>query len=149
MLPRLLESYSQRSPERRSAPFHMYYGAEFTCKAMFFWTQGTGVRLHFIQSGKPTQNAFVESFNGKFRGYWLDLHWFGSLTDARAAIERWRIHYNHIRHHRSVGKIPHQWVLELRWGNGQISENYRFAAAGSSIGVLDAGSVPGFEPTSA
>ena len=149
MLPRLLESSSQRSPERRSTPFHMYYGAEFTCKAMFFWTQRTGVRLHFIQPGKPTQNAFVESFNGKFREYCLDLHWLAILNDARATIERWRIHYNHVRHHRSVGKIPHQWVLELGWRSGQISENYRFAATGSSIGVLDAGSVLRFEPTSA
>ena len=54
----------------------------------------------------PTQNAFVESFNGKFSEYCLDLHWFASLPDARATIKRWRTHYNHIRPHRSVGKIP-------------------------------------------
>ena len=52
------------------------------------------------------QNAYVESFNGKFREYCLDLHWFGSLTEARAIIERWRTHYNHVRPHRSVGKMP-------------------------------------------
>ena len=50
-------------------------GPEFTSKAMFFWAKRTGVRLHFIQPGKPTQNAFAESFNGKFREYCLDLHW--------------------------------------------------------------------------
>ena len=53
---------------------------------MFFWAQQTGVRLHFIQPGKATQNAFVESFNGKFREYCLDLHWFASLADAHATI---------------------------------------------------------------
>ena len=81
-------------------------GPEFTSKAMFFWAKRTGVRLHFIQPGKPTQNAFVESFNGKFREYCLDLHWFGSLTEAREIIERWRTHYNQVRPHRSVGKMP-------------------------------------------
>lgn len=72
---------------------------------MFFWAQRTGVKLHFIQPGKPTQNAIVESFNGKFREYCLDLHRFASLTDARATIERWRTHYDHCPH-RPVGKIP-------------------------------------------
>lgn len=81
-------------------------GPEFTSKAMFFWARRTGVRLHFTQPGKPTQNAFVERFNGKFREYCLDLHWFGSLTEARAIIERWRSHCNHVRPHRSVGKMP-------------------------------------------
>ena len=62
-------------------------GPEFTSKAMFFWSKQTGVKLHFIQPGKPTQNAFVESFNGKFREYCLDLNWFASLEDARSTIE--------------------------------------------------------------
>ena len=81
-------------------------GPEFTSKAMFFWARRSGVRLHFIQPGKPTQNAFVESFNGKFREYCLDLHWFASLTEARDIIDRWRTHYNSVRPHRSVGKMP-------------------------------------------
>jgi len=81
-------------------------GPELTSKAMFFWSQRTGVRLHFIQPGKPTQNAFVESFNGKFREYCLDQHWFASLADARSKIEDWRHHYNHVRPHRSLGKKP-------------------------------------------
>lgn len=81
-------------------------GPEFTCKAMFFWSKRNRVKLHFIQPGKPTQNAFVESFNGKFREYCLDLNWFASLTDARSIIGEWRRHYNHVRPHRSLGKIP-------------------------------------------
>ena len=81
-------------------------GPEFTSKAMFFWSKQTGAKLHFIQPGKPTQNAFVESFNGKFRAYCLDLNWFASLEDARSTIEHWRQHYNHVRPHRSLGKKP-------------------------------------------
>jgi len=81
-------------------------GPEFTSKAMFFWARQRNIKLHFIQPGKPTQNAFVESFNGKFREYCLDLHWFASLDDAREIIERWRDHYNHVRPHRSLGKMP-------------------------------------------
>lgn len=81
-------------------------GPEFTCKAMFFWSQRTKIKLHFIQPGKPTQNAFVESFNGKFRDYCLNLHWFASLADARSIIDNWRHHYNNVRPHRSLGKKP-------------------------------------------
>jgi putative transposase len=81
-------------------------GPELTSQAMFLWAQQRGVKLHFIQPGKPMQNAFVESFNGKFREYCLDLNWFTSLEDARLRIERWRTHYNHIRPHRSLNRKP-------------------------------------------
>jgi len=81
-------------------------GPEMTSKAMFFWSQGSGVRLHFIQPGKPTQNAFVESFNGRFRDACLNLQWFRSLVDARAIIEEWRHHYNRVRPHSSLGYLP-------------------------------------------
>ena len=81
-------------------------GPEFTGKAMFLWAQQRGVTLHFIQPGKPTQNAFVESFNGKFRDQCLNLHWFTGLDDARRVIEHWRVHYNEVRPHRSLGHQP-------------------------------------------
>ena len=80
-------------------------GAEFTSKAMFFWAQAQQIKPHFIQPGKPTQNAFVESFNGKFRDYCLNLHWFASLEDAQSTINDWRDHYNNVRPHRSLGQI--------------------------------------------
>lgn len=97
-----------RLGERRALPKTIVCdnGPELTSKAMFFWSKQSGVKLHFIQPGKPTQNAFVESFNGKFREYCLDLHWFASLEDARSTIEEWRDHYNHVRPHRSLGKKP-------------------------------------------
>jgi len=81
-------------------------GPELTSKAMFLWAKEAGVKLHFIQPGKPTQNAFIESFNGKFREYCLNLHWFASLEDAQSTIDDWRTHYNHVRPHRSLGKKP-------------------------------------------
>jgi len=81
-------------------------GAYFTSRAMFFWARRAGVKLHFIQPGKPTQNAFIESFNGKFRDYCLNQSWFSSLDDARSTIGHWRTHYNYIRPRRSQGKKP-------------------------------------------
>ena len=81
-------------------------GPELTSKAMFFWAKRRGVRPHFIQPGKPTQNAFAESFNARFREYCLNLNWFASLQDARSTIESWRAHYNHVRPHRSLGRKP-------------------------------------------
>ena len=68
-------------------------GPEFTSKALFLWAEQRGVRLHFIEPGKPSQNAFVESFNGKFRDECLNEHWFSNLSDAREKIEKWLIDY--------------------------------------------------------
>lgn len=81
-------------------------GPELTSKAMFFWGKANGVRLHFIQPGKPTQNAFVESFNARFRDGCLNQHWFKDLTEARGIIEQWRTHYNEVRPHSSLGYQP-------------------------------------------
>jgi putative transposase len=78
-------------------------GPEFTSKAMFLWTKAQGIRLHFIEPGKPIQNAFVESFNGKFRDACLNQHWFVDLLEARSEIEGWRIHYNEVRPHSALG----------------------------------------------
>lgn len=80
-------------------------GSEFTSKAMFFWSQESATKLHFIQPGKPTQNAFVESFNGTFRDGCLNQHWFTDLNDARRTISAWAKHYNEERPHSSLGYI--------------------------------------------
>lgn len=81
-------------------------GPELTSKAMFLWSQKTGVKLNFIQPGKPIQNAFVESFNGRFRDTCLNEYWFTSLDDARRTINEWRHHYNEVRPHSALGYIP-------------------------------------------
>jgi len=81
-------------------------GPEMTSKAMFFWSRQHGVKLHFIQPGKPTQNAFIESFNGRFRDGCLNQHWFRDLADARQIVATWRNHYNTVRPHSSLGYTP-------------------------------------------
>lgn len=82
-------------------------GPEFTSHAMLAWAHERGVTPHFIDPGKPTQNAFVESFNGSFRDECLNTSWFSSLEDARRIIEAWRIDYNEVRPHSSLGgKAP-------------------------------------------
>lgn len=73
---------------------------------MFFWSRERDVKLGFIQPGKPTQNAFIESLNGKFRNECLNQHWFRSLREAEQIIDQWRDHYNHIRPHSALGYIP-------------------------------------------
>ena len=81
-------------------------GPEFTSKAMFFWAKERNATLGFIQPGKPTQNAFVESLNGKFRNECLNQHWFRSLEEARWEIELWQKHYNQVRPHSALGYLP-------------------------------------------
>jgi putative transposase len=74
-------------------------GPEFAGQALDVWAYAHGVTLDFIEPGKPTQNAHIESFNGKFRDECLDLHWFGSLAHARAIIQTWKEDYNTQRPH--------------------------------------------------
>ncbi len=70
-------------------------GPEFAGQALDAWAYQRGVQLRFIEPGKPVQNAFIESFNGKFRDECLNEHWFVSLHDAREKIEAWRREYNY------------------------------------------------------
>jgi len=107
--------YLEELAQSRAMPksIVMDNGTELTSKAMFFWSQKTRIKLNFIQPGKPTQNAFVESFNGKFRDGCLNQHWFKSLDEARQIIKAWRKHYNHDRPHSSLGyQSPAQFELQ-------------------------------------
>jgi putative transposase len=86
-------------------------GPEFISKALDAWAYRNGVQLEFSRPGKPTDNAFAESFNGHFRAECLDCHWFASLEEARQTIEAWRIEYNTERPHRALGqKTPAAWM---------------------------------------
>jgi putative transposase len=80
-------------------------GPEFTSGALMAWVQAHGITHHLIQPGKPTQNAYVESFNGKFRDECLNEHWFESLQQGRATISDWRKDYIEVRPHGSCGRI--------------------------------------------
>ena len=81
----------------------MCYGPEFISKALDRWAYENGVTLDFSRPGKPTDNAFVESFNGRLRDECLNSHWFLSLADARAKIEAWRRGYNESHPHTALG----------------------------------------------
>jgi putative transposase len=86
-------------------------GPEFISKALDAWAYRNGVQLEFSRPGKPTDNAFAESFNGHFRAECLDCHWFAALEEARQTIEAWRIAYNTERPHRALGqKTPAAWM---------------------------------------
>jgi len=78
-------------------------GPEFAGRTLDAWAYARGVMLRFIRPGKPIENAYVESFNGKFRDECLNEHWFVSLADAKAAIEAWRVDYNTVRPHSALG----------------------------------------------
>jgi putative transposase len=80
-------------------------GPELTSLAVLAWSSRTRVQLHYIAPGRPTQNAFIESFNGKFRDECLNDNIFSSLAEARKIIESWRFHYNHFRPHQSLGQL--------------------------------------------
>jgi putative transposase len=111
-------------------------GPEFVSKALDTWAYRNGVELHFIQPGKPVQNAYIESFNGRFRDECLNEHWFESLNEARAVIEEWRLDYNGYRPHGSLGDLtPEQFAerCSLPWT----------PAASSRTGIEDGQPGPG------
>ena len=80
-------------------------GTEMTSQAVLKWCQDNDINWHYIAPGKPTQNAFVESFNGRLRDECLNESLFGNLAEARHIIENWRIYYNTQRPHTSLGGL--------------------------------------------
>lgn len=88
-------------------------GPEFTSLAMDRWADRHGIKLSFIQPGKPQQNGFIESFNGKFREECLNQHLFRDMADAQTKIEAWRIDYNEHRPHRSLDqRTPAEFIRD-------------------------------------
>jgi putative transposase len=90
-------------------------GPEFIGKALDAWAYQRGVKLTFIHPGKPVENAYIESFNGRFRDECLNENWFMSLEHARRIIEKWRIDYNNERPHSSLGYLtPEEFIRQER-----------------------------------
>ena len=81
----------------------MCYGTELTSNAILGWADETGVGWHYIAPGKPQQNGFIESFNGRLRDELLDGEIFSTLREAQIIIESWRRHDNTVRPHASIG----------------------------------------------
>lgn len=89
-------------------------GPEFISQNLDIWAYQNKVELKFIQPGKPTQNAYIESFNGKFRNECLNQHWFLNLDHAKTEIEAWRKDYNENRPHSSLRyKTPNEFAKEF------------------------------------
>ena len=88
-------------------------GPEFTSRAFMAWAHSHGIRHILIQPGRPMQNGYIESFNGKFRDECLNEQWFQTLHQARSATAIWRQDFNHVRPHSSVGRIPPARFAEL------------------------------------
>ena len=100
-------------------------GTELTGIAMACWARDRKVRLHFIDPGKPTQNAYIESFNGRFRDECLNENEFYSLAYARDVIESWRQDYNAFRPHKSLGnRTPEEFARDL-----EIADSFHLSAA--------------------
>jgi putative transposase len=92
-------------------------GPEFAGKALDAWAYRRGVKLHFIRPGKPVENAYIESFNGKFRDECLNEHWFVGLDHARQIIEAWRQDYNEVRPHSALdNETPAVFARAARTG---------------------------------
>ena len=100
-------------------------GPEMTSRALDQWAYERGIRLRFIAPGKPVQNAFIESFNGRLRDECLNLNWFWSVADARQIVEEWRQDYNRSRPHSALA--------------GLTPEEYRLGITVSGAGVLSPG----------
>ena len=90
-------------------------GSEFISKSLDKWAYEHGVTIDFSRPGKPTDNSFIESFNGSLRDECLNIHWFLSLDDARKKLEQWRMEYNHERTHSSLNNLtPAEFIQSLR-----------------------------------
>jgi putative transposase len=99
-------------------------GPEFAGRVLDEWAYRQGIRLRFIRPGKPVENAYIESFNDKFRDECLNEHWFTSLAEARILIEAWRTEYNIERPHSSIGDAtPAEFAQRWIASEGQIKSN--------------------------
>ena len=89
------------------------HGTEFQSRALEDWAYRRGVQLDFIRPGKPVENAFIESFNGRLRDECLNVHQFASLAEAQAVLDAWRLDYNTRRPHSSLGHLtPSEFVSQ-------------------------------------
>jgi putative transposase len=106
----------ERLIEQRGSPqsITVDHGPEFEGQALDTWAYQHDIRLAFIRPGKPVENAYIESFNGRFRDECLNEHWFVTIDHARRLIDRWRIEYNTERPHSSLGnRTPAEYAHGL------------------------------------
>jgi len=121
---RVIRALDQIS-ERRPLPqvIRTDNGPEFTSRRFLSWAMEKQVRSTTIEPGKPTQNAHIESFNGRFRDECLNVHWFENLQDARRKIGLWKIDYNEIRPHSSLGNQTPAMFRQTREESGEFQRS--------------------------
>ena len=111
MVGETLDRVLEDTPRPRSITVD--HGTEFESRALEDWAYQRGVQLDFIRPGKPVENAFIESFNGRLRDECLNVHQFASLAEAQTIIEAWRLDYNQRRPHGSLGHLtPNEFVAQ-------------------------------------
>jgi len=96
-------------------------GPEFVSKEVDLWAYANGVVLDFSRPGKPTDNAFIESFNSRVRAECLNQHWFLSLEDAVEKVEYWRMDYNLVRPHSAIGNLSPAQYARLHQRTGRVA----------------------------
>jgi putative transposase len=103
--PQVVTAFNQAIAERGAAPHSITLdnGSEFAGRVVEAWAIHNGVQLCFIRPGRPVENGFIESFNGRLRDECLNVEWFGSLGEARRTLAAWRTHYNQQRPHSALG----------------------------------------------
>jgi len=105
-------------------------GSEFCSRAMDVWAYRHGVKLDFIRPGRPVENSYIESFNGRLRDECLNIHVFFDLADARDKLEAWRRDYNQVRPHGSLGKMtPAEFARRASPLGGSGKESHQALAS--------------------
>ena len=137
--PKVVAALNRAIAERGAAPESMTLdnGSEFAGRAMEAWAMEAGVQLCFIRPGRPVENGFIESFNGRLRDECLNVEWFPSLEDARRKLASWRDHYNHHRPHSALAdRAPAAFAQE----HGIVARRFARPASNTANGEPRQGS---------
>jgi putative transposase len=114
-------------------------GPEFVARDLRKWLAGTGAKTAYIEPGSPWENGYCESFNSKLRDEFLNGEMFYSMKEIRVLANRWRVHYNTVRPHSSLGyrpPAPEAWVAKSL-GHGEVESKVRFTSPHPRRRLLD------------
>lgn len=132
---KVVEALNRASQEYGGKPESITcdHGSEFAGRVLEAWAMEHGVQLVFIRPGRPMENGFIESFNGRLRDECLNVEWFQSLEEARQKLAAWRYHYNHQRPHRALGDRTPASVAGEHEGPGE--RRFAFSILDRALGV--------------
>jgi putative transposase len=137
---KVAQALERAKAEQRSLPASITVdnGTEFCSRALEAWVMAHGVKLCFIRPGRPVENGFIESFNGRLRDECLNVEWFSSLQDARQKLAKFREHYNHERPHSSLAdRTPAAFAELYRHATEKASTSLRRALQSLLIESLE------------